>query len=295
MTDQTSRDNPSTADMMATWMKTATDFWGAMAKAWPTAETGFDKAAGAESTGRFQEMLASHMNLWDAAAKAMSEPGAMEAVVKGFQTAPDVSTRFFQTSLYGVVELQKRWTDRLQKIGDTSEPFDFSDLDSEFLNRWTDTYKKELQQFLNIPQLGLTKFYQEKFNKAVDKYNLFQAAQVEFLQLFSVPVEKSFRVMQDKLAKIAEEGALPEDPKFYYQMWIRTLEGHFMTLFQSGEYTETMGRTLDAMNQFLPARQDVLEDMLQTFPIVTYKDMDELYKEIYQLKRRIRELEQSRD
>ena len=99
--------------------------------------------------------------------------------------------------------------------------------------------------------------------------------------------------MQDKLSKIAENGDLPEDSKYYYQMWIRTLEGHFMTLFQSNEYTETMGKTLDAMNQFLSARQEVMEDMLQSVPVVTYKDMDELYKEIYQLKRRIRELETS--
>jgi len=293
MTDQTSRGKTSPVDMMATWMKTATEFWGDMAKVWPTAEPKFDQDSEIGSVGRFQAMLASHMKLWDAAAKALAEPGGMEAMVKGFQTAPDASMRFFQTSIDGVVELQKRWTDRVQKIGETTEPFDFSDLDTEFLNRWTDTYKQELHQFLNVPQLGLTKFYQEKFNRAVDKHNLFQAAQMEFLHLLSVPVEKSFRVMQDKLSKIAEDGELPEDSKYYYQMWIRILEGHFMTLFQSNEYTETMGKTLDAMNQFLSARREVLEDMLQSVPVATHKDMDELYKEIYHLKRRIRELENS--
>jgi len=291
MADQTFRGKTSPADMMATWMKTETEFWGDMAKVWPSAQPTFDKDSKMEPMGRLQEMLASHMKLWDAAAKTLAEPGGMEAVLKGFQSTPDVSMRFFQTGVDGVVELQKRWMDRLQKIGETTEPFDFSDLDSEFLNRWTDTYKKEFQQFLNIPQLGLTKFYQEKFNRAVDKYNLFQAAQVEFVQLLSVPVEKSFHVMQEKLSKIAESGDLPEDSKYYYQMWIRILEGHFMTLFQSNEYTETMGKTLHAMNQFLSARREVLEDMLQSFPVATHKDMDELYKEIYQLKRRIRELE----
>ena len=298
MTDEDAQGTPSTGDLMAAWIKTTTDFWGSMAKTWPSRESSFgpDTDTDTESASRFQQHLASHMKLWDAAAKAMAEPGAMDSVLKGFQTAPDISMRFLQTSVDGMAEFQKRWVDRLIKISGSTEPFSFDDLDSEFLNRWTDTYKKELQKFLNVPQLGLTKFYQEKFNRTLDKHNLFQAALAEFLQLLSVPVEKSFRVMQEKITEVADSGKFPEDSKYYYNMWIKVLEGHFMTLYQSDEYTVTMSKTLDAMNQYLHARQEVMEDMLQSFPVTTHKDMDELYKEIYQLKRRIRTLEkQQRD
>jgi polyhydroxyalkanoate synthesis regulator phasin len=64
-----------------------------------------------------------------------------------------------------------------------------------------------------------------------------------------------------------------------------------MTLFQSNQYTETMAKTLDALNQFLAARNDVLEDAFKLLPICTYRDMDEINREIYQLKKRIRTLE----
>ena len=48
---------------------------------------------------------------------------------------------------------------------------------------------------------------------------------------------------------------------------------------------------MDALTAFIAARQEVLEDTLKSMPVPTTKDMDELYKEIYLLKKRIRELE----
>ena len=64
-----------------------------------------------------------------------------------------------------------------------------------------------------------------------------------------------------------------------------------MTLFQSDQYTETMAKTLDVLNQFLAARNEVLEDVFKLLPLSTYRDMDEINREIYQLKKRIRTLE----
>ena len=291
MTDRFPPNNPFTEEVLTAWMKIATDFWGAMGMLW--LNSGQDAVHSERSipTGRFQEFWTSSGKLWNVTAKAFSEPSFMEALQKGLQTVPDISMRLLQTGVEGFLELQKRWTNRMQKLGAPTEPYSFSDLDKEFLNRWTDIYKKEFRQFLNIPQLGLTKFYQEKINQTLDKYNLFQAAMAEFLHLLSVPMDKSFRVMQEKLAELTQTGGLPEDFKNYYQMWIKTLEGHYMTLFQSNQYTETMAKTLDALNQFLAARNEVLENMLKLLPVSTHRDMDEINRELYQLKKRIRALE----
>jgi len=278
-------------DLMTSWLKAAADVWQTLTKTWPAfGQDGTAGSAGAAG-GRLTDFLASNRKAWEATAKAFSEPGAMDALLKGLQTAPDLSLRFFKTSVDGFGELQRRWIERFKKLGAPSEPYGFTDLDTEFLNRWTDIYKKEFRQFLAVPQLGIMRFYQEKINQAVDKHSLFQAAMAEFLHLLFVPVEKSFMVMQEKLAELAEAGKLPDDSKRYYQMWIKILEGHYMTLFQSSDYVQTLGRTLDSLNGFLSARQEVLEDMLKLLPVPTHRDMDEINREIYLLKRRLRTLE----
>jgi class III poly(R)-hydroxyalkanoic acid synthase PhaE subunit len=292
MSDRNAPEHDPAADPMQAWLKIAADLWGQMTKFWPSFPgPGPPAPTAAPSGGRFAEFLSSTRKAWDAAFKALSEPAAAEALLKGLQTAPEISLRFLQTGVEGFLELQRRWAERLKKLGSPPEPYSFNDLDSEFLNRWTDIYKKEFQRFFEVPQLGLTRFYQEKINQSLDKYHLLQAAMVEFLNLLSVPLDKSYGVMQEKLVEMTQAGELPEDFKNYYQMWIKILEGHYMTLFQSKPYIETMAKALDALNQFLAARNDVLEDALKLLPVSTHRDMDEVNREIYLLKRRIRSLE----
>ena len=293
MTDAKMFENTSALDMMNLWMKSANTFWEGMTKTWPAVGAhSAKKDSGGSSRGRLEESLSTGIKLWETAARTMTTPQTMESVFKGLQTAPDISMQFMNTSIQGVMELQQRWLERLQKAGDSTEAYNFNELDSEWVNRWTNLYEKEIQQYLHIPQLGLTKLYQEKFNQALDKYTLFQAALAEFLHLLGVPMEKSTRVLQAQLSEMADKGDLSEDSKEYYQLWIKILEGHYMTLFKSGEYTRTLSRAIDTLNQFLQARNSVLEDMLQSFPIATHKEVDALYHDLHLLKRRIRELEQ---
>jgi len=68
-------------------------------------------------------------------------------------------------------------------------------------------------------------------------------------------------------------------------MWIKVLEGHYMTLFQSHDYSQTMARSAGRPQPVSGRRQEVFEDALKLLPVSTYRDMDEVNREIYQLKR----------
>jgi hypothetical protein len=167
----------------------------------------------------------------------------------------------------------------------------FDNLDEDAFKAWTDVYDKEFRQFFYIPQLGLTRYYQEKVNRAVDKFNKFQTAFGEFLTVFYMPMEKSMRVLQDEVAKSAESGNLSEDYNTYYRLWVKILEGHYMTLYKSPEYLSLMHKTLAALEDFLVAREAITQDVLKVLAVPTQKDLDELYREIYHLKKKLRESE----
>ncbi len=98
-------------------------------------------------------------------------------------------------------------------------------------------------------------------------------------------------MLNDQLEELTKTGGLPEDPREYYNMWIKVLEGHFMTLFKSSDYTKVMGDTMSSMTDFISARNEIIVDMIQTLPIPSRKEIYDLYKEIYRLKKRVRELE----
>ncbi|MGD8675578.1 MAG: poly(R)-hydroxyalkanoic acid synthase subunit PhaE [Desulfobacterales bacterium] len=225
----------------------------------------------------------------------MSEPEAGKSILEGIQTLPEIVLKMTQTGWDGYFKLQQQWYERLSRIGQSTEAYRFDNLDQDAVSVWREIYEKEFRQLLFMPQLGLTRSYQERANKALDNFNLFQAAIAEFLQLLYLPMEKSTQVMQEKVAEMADEGQLPENPKVYYQMWIKILEGHYMTLLKSPEYTNKMDTTLGAFENFVASKNEILQDFLQTLPVPTDKDMDELYQEIYLLKKRMREHEKKHE
>ncbi len=92
-------------------------------------------------------------------------------------------------------------------------------------------------------------------------------------------------------SKLADKGELPEDGRVYYDMWIKVLEGHYMTLFQTPEYMDMLAKTLNSHAAFQQARNAVIEDMIGNLPIPTRTEIDSLYEDVHRLKRRLRELE----
>ena len=285
--------NETPPDFLSAWMKTAGDVWGHMFRTWSDAAATIQPSTASPSgpSGHAQASLDAAMKTWQVLSSTMARPEITGSMFKGSGTMPDILMQLAQSSLTGFLEFQQKWLERAGRIGESTEAYKFEDLDENAFRAWNEIYEKEFRQFFNIPQLGLTRFYQEKVNQTLDKFNLFQTAIGEFIRLLYLPVTKSFSVIQEKLEELSEAGELPEDPQKYYQMWIKILEGHYMTLFQSAEYIETMGKTLDAMSEFSAAKNDLLEDMLNMLPIPKQKDMDDLYKEIYLLKKRIKTLE----
>ena len=188
-------------------------------------------------------------------------------------------------------QTQQHILEKAGKIGQRVEAYNFDNLDQEVFKALTDIYDKELRQYFHIPQLGLTRFYQERFNALLDKQNIFETTLAEFLSIIYLPIEKSFKVLQEKLQTMAQEGVLPKEAKENYAMWIKILEGHYMSLFKSKEYTDALHNTLEKLEDFIQAKNETLQDMLQFLPVPTNKEMDELYKEFHQLKKRVRELE----
>lgn len=279
--------------LLGAWIKTSTDYWLNAARDWPKMPEpgeGFAALFG-DPKSRAAESWQSSIKVWQAMAASFSQPDALEAFLKGAGASPEIAMKMVRTVWDGYANVYQHWVQKLGKLGETTEPYKFDNLDREVFNKWLELYEKEVQPYLKAPQLGLTRFYQERANQFIDKYNLYQAAMSELLHLIYVPLEKSVKVMQDKFEELARDGQLSENFKEYYNMWIKILEGHYMTLFKSPEYLQSLSRTLTAVADYKTAQHQMLTDLLQALPIPTHRDMDDLSKELYLLKKRVKELE----
>jgi class III poly(R)-hydroxyalkanoic acid synthase PhaE subunit len=231
---------------------------------------------------------------WEALSAALSAPESLQSFFQGAGAMPEMLAKLAQTSFSGFLEIQQKIVERAARMGDQVDAYTFTDIDENLFRTWTDLYEKEFSRFFQVPKLGLVREYQERITQAMDAYNRHQATLNEFLRLLALPVSRSFGVLQEQITELAEKGELPEEGRAYYDMWIKVLEGHYMTLFQTPEYVETLARTLGSLSAFQTARNAVVEDMLSGLPVPVQSEIDELYEEVHRLKRRLRTLEKEK-
>ncbi len=283
-----------TEDMIAGWTKSITDFWSGMTRMWMPSQTDPEPASPMSAAQSAKSSIDNAIRNWQAVSTVMTAPGAMESLMKGAGAMPEILAKMAQHTISGYLQLQQKWIERCGRLSESVEAFSFERVDENAFRAWIDMYETEFRRFYQIPQLGLTRTYQEKFNQVMDKYNVYQATLSEFLRVLSLPFNHTAVVMQEKIGELAEKGALPDDSQKYYQMWIKILEGHYMKLFQSAEYTQILANTLNATAEFTTARDAVIQDMMSGLPIPTRKELDELERELYELKKRIRAVEKER-
>lgn len=285
-------DKTGMEDFFSAWMKSATDFWQNMANTEPImfGPPDTSKDTRQKHARQIHKAWKTGMKTFQAMASSVGQPDNIEAMMKGTDQLPEFMLNMVQHSWDGFVDMQKKMVDRAVRIGQHTEAYNFEDMDQEVFKTLREIYQNEFQKFLNAPQLGLTRFYQERFNQFTDKYCIFQTALNEFLYVFYVPIEKSFGVLQEKIEEMAEQGEVSDNFKDYYNMWIKILEGHYMKLLQSPEYTKVMNETIHALVEYKKAREQLLYDVFQDMPIPTNKDMDEVYKDLYILKKMVKKL-----
>jgi class III poly(R)-hydroxyalkanoic acid synthase PhaE subunit len=293
--DDKSPAQSSRSPMFEDFLKASTEFWVSVAKL-PFI---FSEAAGNDlwwekvANGRALETWESSVKTMQAISSLLSESARIEGIFKGIETFPELMVKVVQPAWNGFFFLQQEWTKAAERIGESASAYNFENLEQDAFQAFVNVYDKEFRHFLNIPQLGLTRVYQENFRQAMDRLSIFQATMGEFMALLYLPVEKSLKVMREELATMADQGRLPESSKDLYRMWVKILEGHYMNLFKTPHFTQTLGKTVDAMSSFIVARKKIIEDALQFLPVPTQTEMDDLYREIYLLKKRVKELEKN--
>jgi polyhydroxyalkanoate synthase subunit PhaE len=272
------------------FLQTLTDMWINMAKTMPSGSQTALKAQTAMQN-RFTQQLDMNLNLLKSFSKMMKQPESESAAANAISALPEILLKISKSGFDTAIRIQNHLLEKAGKIGKRTEAYNFENLDQEAFKAINEVYEKEIQQYFNIPPLGLTRFYQERFNEMLNKHNIFETTLAEFLSILSLPMEKSFKVFQEKLHQMAEEGNIPTATKENYAMWLKILEGHYMNLFKSADYTEALHRVLKHFENFMIAKNEAMQDYLQMLPVVTTKDIDDLYREFHILKKRVRELE----
>ncbi|MFA5110629.1 MAG: poly(R)-hydroxyalkanoic acid synthase subunit PhaE [Desulfobaccales bacterium] len=277
--------------LLAAWIKWTMDFWQAMAEMGPglagVSQTGGKDAAMGAADG---DSWLSALKLWQAFFSLMTEPGTVTAVFKGIKAPSEIILKMAQAGWEGYFHLHQQWLEGWQGDGPQAAALHYENLDQDIFKICNEIYESDFSQLLNLPHLRLTCLSQEDVNQAMDKFNQFQAAMAEFIYLIYLPVKKSLRAMGGGQGNGGADERPSEEFKEYYKRWLKLLEGHYMILFQSREYTGTLSHALNALEDFFTAKQKLTNDAMTALGLPTLRDLDEVYREMYLLKKSVKEM-----
>jgi poly[(R)-3-hydroxyalkanoate] polymerase subunit PhaE len=237
------------------------------------------------------EAWTSGMKSWETLHNAFTMPETLETALKSIQPSPESVLKMAETGWKSFQGLMGDWQKQLHNMGKNPDTLMFPNLYQDALTSWSELYDKEFRKFLNVPQLGLARFHQEKINHSLDAFVRFQNTMAEFLYLLYKPIEKSGNELQKEISNLVQNDEPAKEPKEYYGIWLKVLEKNYMVLFKTDEYLQLLGKTMSAMEEYHSARKEVIDSLLQTFSIPTTKDMDDVYKDMYFLKKRVHQLE----
>jgi polyhydroxyalkanoate synthase subunit PhaE len=288
-----SEKNPLDPIYMAdTWFKSMSEVWSQMTNAGlVSASPQKQENKSDKKNNRFDQHIESSLNAWQAYISAMSRPETAASVFKGISSMPDIFMKMIQPALTSVSDMHQQWLEQIEKTGRISEPFQFDRMDKDALNIFNKLYDAEFRKFLKIPQLGLAREHQEKLNRFIDRFNLLSGAVAEFLQVIFQPFEKSYASLQEKIADLTKENEIPDDPKYYYQLWLKILEREYMMLFKTPEYLTSLAKTINVAAEYKRAKQDLSNDLLHYLSIPSATDIQDVYKDLHDLKKRLRNIE----
>lgn len=267
----------------AEWTKSVIDCWNSTASTWQDL---FTLSKGREQR-RMEQYQENAYGAWNELLSNLLDP----MTVKDFQSTSSMAELAIagaNSIVDGCVQFHEWMSSLGQKSREKSESF-FSLAQQDIFKAWVDFQRSEIQPLLMMPQGGFNRAHQEKLNRLFQQFNAYQSALAEFQHLLFRPMELSLREMQEKTA--GNQDDLPRgDFKMYYGKWLKSLEVHYLDLFRSAEWTRALSRLVDESAGFRISRNDLIIELMQLLPVPTNRDMDEVYKELYTLKKMVKEL-----
>lgn len=271
---------------MDTVVRNSTRFWEGMA--------GFSWPSQGADTGSAYNPWEPAMEAW----KQFQESCSPEAFADPFEKVRDEGVKQFE-------KMAKSGWEHVMSMGEgftpsmnwakppfglgLSELFGGKDIFKELLKLMSG----EMNQFISIPPLGLSRNYQEKVVAMVEKGNQFLLTLAEYMFLMFSPLEQSMRMVQASMEGLTDEQRQSLTPETVYETWLKELEQGYFTLYGSEEYLGLLKRLVAAMGEFNLARQNFMSDCLKLMGVPSENDLDDLYRDLYSIKKKLSSLENS--
>ena len=163
----------------------------------------------------------------------------------------------------------------------------------EFFDMWSKNYQSTLSKLTQVPAFGPVRERQEKMMKSIPMYtNLYTTWIDSNINFQSVLMEATKRTYEKTIDDMKSGNiCTPEKYKEFYKIWIDTYSDTFKEFMKSGHFASDMGKFMSIFMDFQKHNKETVEEnYLKPNNLPTKTEIDEINKEIYDLKKMVKEL-----
>lgn len=163
----------------------------------------------------------------------------------------------------------------------------------DFFNLWLRAYEATYGRLIDVPAMGPTRESAETYRKHLDATISLYAAWMESIASFQTVFMEATRRTREKLEELAagEEDKAPATPKDYYNLWMETYSETFKEFMKSKFFSSDLSKLTSSSMDYEKSSRVLLEqNVLKPLNLPTRREIDEINKEVYLLKKQLKAL-----
>jgi hypothetical protein len=175
------------------------------------------------------------------------------------------------------------------------------DTTQEFIDMWTKSYQSTLGKLAQVPTFGPVREKQEKIMKSMPLYSKLYTTWVDSnINLQNVLLEAMRRTFEKTTEYQINSATHTDDDKScidsekckeFYKIWIDTYSNTFKEFTKSEHYASDMGKFASVFIDLQKYNREMIEEnYLKPNNLPTKTDIDEIYKELYSLRKTVKGL-----
>lgn len=168
----------------------------------------------------------------------------------------------------------------------------YLDSTQEFFDMWMKNYQSTFGKLTQVPAFGPIREKQEKIMKGfpvyVNLYNTWVESNINFQTVFTEAMKKTYEKM------ITETNGEISTVKYkdFYKIWLDTYSETLKEFMKSGHFASDMGKLMTNFMDYQRYNREMIEEnILKPCNLPTKSEIDEINKDIYILRKTLKDLD----
>jgi polyhydroxyalkanoate synthase subunit PhaE len=298
---------PSSQNPFAAWQKVAQDALSTGADVDVVKDT-LHKAFG--SSNVFQKLY----EIWQPLLKAIQSKTLNQDGFKDLMDPVKIKEmvdKLFNFDTDALAQLQKQMTQFSTQLASNAEHFgkpwaeaamqnlqsfpQFAEGHPEALMKMFHTlfnaFDSTVGRSFHVPAVGKDREKLELMSRCMDDMSVYAAKNAEYQHRMYITALEAMEKVMAELAQKVETGEAIERFDEFMDLWVAVHEKTYYTLFQTEEFSRLKGDLLEAGLNARKHYFKLMEMHLFDLPIALRSEMDDLYKTIYELRKKVKKME----